>query len=93
MANRDFTVKSLEEIIGTIPTYTQTYSTASRIVAAPTGVTMGDLVSTTAGWGASTEAGFDKITTAVDQLIADNLNLRQVITGLIDDLQAYGIVV
>lgn len=93
MANRDFTVKSLEEIIGTIPTYTQTYDTASRTIAAPTGVTMGDLVSTTGGWGSSTEAGFDKITTAVDQLIADNLNLRQVITGLIDDLQAYGFVI
>lgn len=93
MGERDLAYKTLTEAFGgTRPTYTQTYSTAARTVAAPTGVTMGDLVSTTAGWGSSTEAGFDKITTAVDQLIADNLNLRQVLTALIDDLQTYGFV-
>lgn len=67
--------------------YTLTYSTVLRTLATPTGVTMGDLVSTTGGWGASTEAGFDKITTAVDQLIADNLNLRKVVAALITDFQ------
>jgi hypothetical protein len=72
--------------------YTQTYSTPDRTIANPTGVSMGDLVATNGGWGASTEANFDKITTAVDQLIADNLDLRQAITALIDDLQELGLV-
>ena len=68
--------------------YTLTYSTVLRTLATPTGVTMGDLVATeNTGWGASTEAGFDKITTAIDQLIADNLNLRKVVAALITDFQ------
>ena len=71
--------------------YTQTYSTANKTVENPTGVTMGDLVATSGGWGASSEVNFDKITTAVDQLIADNLDLRQVITSMIDDLQILGL--
>lgn len=73
--------------------YTQTYSTGNKTVAAPTCATMGDLVATqNSGWGSSTEAGFDKITTAVDELIADNLDLRQAVTSIIDDLQALGLV-
>lgn len=73
--------------------YTQTYDTANKTIAAPTCATMGDLAATqNTGWGASTEAGFDKITAAVDELIADNLDLRQAITAIIDDLQALGLV-
>ena len=52
---------------------------------------MGDLVATNNGWGASTEANFDKITTAVDQLIADNLDLRKAVAALITDLQTKGL--
>ncbi len=69
-------------------TYTLTYSTVLRTLAAPTCVSMGDLVSTSGGWGASSEANFDKITTAVDQIIADNLNLRKIIAALITDVKA-----
>ena len=72
--------------------YTQTYSTANKTIENPTGVSMGDLVATSGGWGASTEANFDKITAVIDQLIADNLDLRQGLTAVIDDLQAVGLV-
>ena len=71
--------------------YTLTYSTTDRTLSNPTGVTMGDLVATNNGWGASTEANFDKITTAVDQLIADNLDLRKAVAALITDLQTKGL--
>lgn len=76
-----------------VNTYTQTYSTADRTIANPTCTSMGDLVATqNTGWGASTEANFDKITTAVDQLIADNLDLRKAVSALIDDLQNQGVI-
>ena len=74
-------------------TYTQTYSTANRTVENPTAVAPGDLVATeSSGWGANSEANFDKIGTAIDALVADNLDLRQVISALIDDLQTIGLV-
>ena len=74
-------------------TYTQTYSTADRTVANPTATAPGDLVATEgSGWGANSEANFDKIGTAIDALVADNLDLRQAISALIDDLQTIGLV-
>ena len=73
-------------------TYTQTYSTADRTVANPTATAPGDLDATeSSGWGASSEANFDKIGTAIDALVADNLDLRQAVTALIDDLQTTGV--
>ena len=74
-------------------TYTQTYSTADRTVANPTATAPGDLVATeSSGWGANSEANFDKIGTAIDALVADNLDLRQAVSALIDDLQTIGLV-
>jgi|TARA_R100001530_G_scaffold71254_1_gene50444 hypothetical protein len=77
-------------------TYTQTYSTADRTIANPTAAAPGDLVASSSGsgavWGASSEANFDKIGTAVDALVADNLDLRKAVTALIDDLQTIGLV-
>ncbi len=72
--------------------YTQTFATADKTHAARTAVSMGDLVATEGtGWGASSEANFDKITTAVDQLIADQVDTAAVVNALIDDLQALGL--
>ena len=69
------------------------YATADRTVDNVTGVSMGDLGATeNTGWGASSEANFDKIGTAIDALVADNLDLRQAISALIDDLQTIGLV-
>ncbi len=68
-------------------TYTQTYSTKDRTLEAPTATVVGDLVATqNTGWGSSTEAGFDSIATAIDALIADNLDLRKLVASLVADL-------
>ena len=73
--------------------YTQTFSTADKTIENATAVAPGDLTATqSTGWGASTEANFDKIATAIDALVADNLDLRSAITAIIDDLQALGLV-
>ncbi len=69
-------------------TYTKTYSTEDRTLENPTAVAVGDLVATSGGWGASSEANFDKVGTAIDALIADNLDLRKIISALIDDVKA-----
>lgn len=68
--------------------YTQTYSTPDRTVANPTAVAVGDLGN--GANGASSTGNFDKIEEAIDALIADNLNLRKIVTALIDDLQERG---
>lgn len=73
-------------------TYTQTYSTADRTIADPTATAVGDLVATNNGWGANSEANFDKIHDAIDKLVADNLDLRKAVTALIDDLQHQGLI-
>jgi outer membrane murein-binding lipoprotein Lpp len=72
--------------------YTQTYSTADRTVANATVSALGDLVATNGGWGANSEVNFDKIATAVDALAADVLQLKKVVSALVDDLQEAGVV-
>ena len=70
--------------------YTQTFSTADRTVANATAAAVGDLGN--GANGASSTGNFDKIEVAIDALIADNLNLRKVLTALIDDLQEAGVI-
>jgi len=72
--------------------YTQTYSTADRTVAAATATAVGDIVATNNGWGCNSEANMDKIWAAIDALVADDLQIRKVLNGLIDDLQEAGLV-
>ncbi len=67
-------------------TYTLTYSTVLRELAAPTATAVGALGNGTDG--ASSTANFDKIGVAIDALIADNLNLRKVIAALVTDVKA-----
>ncbi len=69
-------------------TYTLTYSTVDRTLVAPTATVVGDTVATNNGWGSSTEAGFDSMHTAIDALVADNLDLRKIIAALITDFKA-----
>lgn len=71
--------------------FTQTYSTATKTHSNPTATAPGDLVSTSGGWGASTEANFDKISTALDALVADMVNVKSVVNQIIDDLQTTGL--
>ncbi|KKM66318.1 hypothetical protein LCGC14_1482390 [marine sediment metagenome] len=67
-------------------TYTKTYSTEERTLANPTAVAVGALGN--GANGASSTANFDKIAVAIDALIADNLDLRQLVAALIDDIAA-----
>ena len=71
--------------------YTQTYSTADRTVANPTATTL-VYNPTEGGWGGVSEAEATNLKNAVNALIADNLNLRKIVTALIDDLQEVGLV-
>ena len=71
--------------------YTQTFATADKTHENPTASAVGDLVATSGGWGASTEANFDLIHTTLDALVADMADIKQLVNAVIDDLQAYGI--
>ncbi len=72
--------------MGNPKTYTLTYETVLRELAAPTAVAVGALGN--GANGASSTGNFDKIGVAVDALIADNLNLRKVLAALITELKA-----
>lgn len=70
--------------------FTQTYSTADATIANPTATApaacaamtlsaVGDLVATNNGWGASSEANFDAVHTAIDQAATDVAALKTAI--------------
>ncbi len=67
-------------------TYTKTYSPESRTLNNPTAVAVGALGN--GANGASSTANFDKIGVAIDALIADNLDLRKLVSALIDDIES-----
>ncbi len=66
--------------------YTKTYSVEDRTLANPTATAVGALGN--GANGASSTGNFDKIATAIDALIADNLDLRKLVSALIDDIVA-----
>ena len=82
--------------------YTQTYSTGNKTVANPTAATLtdnsgGTASQTIAAIGSSYNQGevrnaVASLTDEVNKLVADNLDLRQAITSIIDDLQELGLV-
>lgn len=81
--------------------YTQTYSTADKTVANPTAATLTDSTGGTAdqtlaaisGSGADADINnnFAELADEVNKLVADNLDLRQGLTAVIDDLQSLGL--
>ena len=70
-------------------TYTQTYNTASKTAAALTYVSPGAYIGGTNGYSTTTQA--QAIITALGQLSADTIAIYKVVTQIIDDLQAYGL--
>lgn len=73
-------------------TYTQTYSTADTTVANATVAavaTTGATNSSPYGYSGATQA--DAIPVAINALAADVLQLKKVVTQIIDDLQAAGL--
>lgn len=87
-------------IPASVNAYTQTYSTADRTHAAPTGATlsMADGAGTndnTIGAitaDASVIAAFQEVVDEVNKIIADVADIKQIGNALIDDLQSAGIV-
>lgn len=78
--------------------YTQTYSTANRTVAAQTAaaLTVTDGAGTNDGTigaitaDASVIAAIQELAAQINKLVADDLDNRQTINAIIDDLQALG---
>lgn len=72
--------------------YTQTYATATRTHANPTAVVVATTASTNvAPFGYTTAAQADAIVTAVNALVADMANVKQVLNSSIDDDQIQGL--
>lgn len=80
--------------------YTQTYTTADKTIANPTAaaLTVTDGAGTNDGTigaitaDASVIAAVRELAAQINKLVADNLDLRQGLTAVIDDLQAVGLV-
>ena len=73
-------------------TIAQTYSTVASTVLNASFTSKGDLGATqNTGWGASSEANFDKITTGLDELNTDLTALKGNVNYIIDRLQALGL--
>lgn len=69
--------------------FTQTYSTASKTHSNPTAATVTD-TNGTAGFNLAADR--TAVVTAVNNLIADVANVKQVLNALIDDLQSEGLI-
>ena len=72
-------------------TYTQTYSTAARTNPNATAAAVATTGSGLVSFG-YTQSQADSIPVAINALIDDNLALRKLLNGLIDDLQALAII-
>lgn len=71
--------------------YTQTYSTASKTHSNPVATSVTATAATNVTpWGYSTQAQADAIVTAINNLITDVANVKQVLNSVIDDHQSIG---
>lgn len=78
--------------VARVVAYTLTYSTKSRTNANLTAATVATTAATQAApWGYSTQAQADALVTQLNALVADVLNIKQVLTQVIDDLKSYGL--
>lgn len=80
-------------LFGALPTaYTQTYATVTRTHSNPVASSVATTSATNVTpWGYSTQAQADNIRAAVNNLITDVANVKQVLNQVIDDLQAAGL--
>ena len=87
----------------TASVYTQTYATADRTVAAATAqaltsngasanAVLVDVTTATLADPVKINANFDDVAARIAELIADDLDVRQAINALIDDLQTARVV-
>lgn len=86
-------VRPLKGLLPQQSAYTQTYSTASKTVPAATQAAVATTgASNSSPYGYTGAAQADAIVAAVNAAGADILALKKVVTALIDDLQALGLV-
>ena len=72
--------------------YTQTYATADKTHANPTGVSAATTGATqTTPWGYTTAAQANDIVTELNAVIVDLADIKQLVNSVIDDLQLLGI--
>lgn len=72
--------------------YTQTYSTADKTHANPTATTVATTSATNSSPYGYSQSQADAIVTAVNALVADVADVKQLVNSVIDDLQALGLV-
>lgn len=80
-------------LFGALPTaYTQTYATATRTHSNPAAASVATTGATNVTpFGYTTSAQADAIRAAVNNLVTDVANIKQVLNQVIDDLQAAGL--
>ncbi len=71
-------------------TYTQTYATAARTNPAMTATAVATTAAALAAYGYS-QAQADSIPVAINALTVDLLAVKQLVNGIVDDLQAKGL--
>ena len=71
--------------------YTQTYSTASKTHAAPTAAAVATTAATSTSPFGYAEAQANAIVAAINALVVDVANVKQVLNSVIDDDQALGL--
>lgn len=73
--------------------YTQTYSTSDKTHANPTATAVATTAATaTSPYGYTTAAQADAIVAAINALITDLADVKQLVNAVIDDLQSLGLV-
>lgn len=70
--------------------YTQTYSTATRTHANPTAAAVATTAASLAGYG-FTQAQANALPAAINALVIDLANTKQVLNRVLDDLQLMGL--
>jgi len=75
-----------------VNTYTQTYSTADRTTANMTATAVATTAATSSTPFGYAEAQANAIVTALNALITDVTELKKDLNGVIDDLQALGLI-
>ena len=72
--------------------FTQTYSTATRMHSNPAAASVVASAVLITPFGLSSSAQVDNLVIAVNNLVSDMANVKQVLNQLIDDIQATGLV-
>jgi hypothetical protein len=90
LTSLDGTTWEGEFILAPSAAYTKTYNTPARTIAAATAAAIATTSAALTSYGFA-QAQADSIPVAINALVADNLNLRQLIVALVQDLEQRGL--